>query len=115
MPVDPRLARLCERVRGSLGVRWTVALAAAEAGVSSRTLARQFLRATGIGFGEWLRQARLLEALERLARGEKLTTIALDCGYESPSAFAAMFRRQFGSAPSRYFGKGREAAKTRPL
>jgi AraC-like DNA-binding protein/mannose-6-phosphate isomerase-like protein (cupin superfamily) len=113
MPADPRLSRLCERMRGTLATRWTVALAAAEAGVSSRTLARRFLRATGIGFGEWLRQARLLEALERLARGEKLTAIALDCGYDSPSAFAAMFRRRFGSAPSQYFGNER-AGGSRP-
>ncbi|WP_275287644.1 helix-turn-helix domain-containing protein [Halomonas elongata] len=35
-------------------------------------------------------------ALPRLAAGEPVTRIALDLGYESPGAFATMFRRQLG-------------------
>ena len=31
--------------------------------------------------------------------------VALDLGYDSPSAFSAMFRRQLGVAPSTYFAK----------
>ena len=41
-------------------------------------------------------------ALARLAAGEPVTRIALDLGYESPSAFAAMFKRALGAPPSRY-------------
>jgi len=29
--------------------------------------------------------------------------VALALGYESPSAFATMFRRQFGETPSQFF------------
>ena len=54
-------------------------------------------------FGQWRTQARLLMALERLAAGEKIVTVALGLGYDSPSAFATMFKRQFGVAPSRFF------------
>jgi AraC-like DNA-binding protein len=31
-----------------------------------------------------------------------VTAIALDLGYESPSAFTAMFRRAFGVPPGQY-------------
>jgi len=39
-------------------------------------------------------------------KGESITTLAFDFGYESASAFATMFKRVMGVAPSRYFGSG---------
>ena len=50
---------------------------------------------------------RLLAALERLATGVSVTNVALDLGYDSPSAFIAMFRRALGSTPKRYFSTRR--------
>lgn len=41
--------------------------------------------------------------MPRLAAGEAVTSVALDLGYETPGAFAAMFRRLMGTTPSRYF------------
>jgi AraC-like DNA-binding protein len=41
-----------------------------------------------------------------LGAGEPITRIALDLGYESPSAFTAMFKRALGAPPSHYFGGG---------
>ncbi|MGH8125974.1 MAG: helix-turn-helix domain-containing protein, partial [Rhodanobacteraceae bacterium] len=32
----------------------------------------------------------------------EVTSVAFDVGYESPSAFTAMFRRAFGEPPSIY-------------
>lgn len=72
-------------------------------GASGRTLARLFRREIGMTFGAWRQQARLIEALARLGTGEPVTHVALDLGYESPSAFTAMFRRSLGVTPSRYF------------
>jgi AraC-like DNA-binding protein len=76
---------------------------AAKLGVDVRTLQRRFLKATGMTFGEWRRQARLIRALERLASGERIIDVALESGYASPSAFTAMFKRQFGIAPNAFF------------
>ena len=47
----------------------------------------------------WKQQARLLESVRRLAGGTPVTRVALDLGYESPSAFSTMFRRSLGIAP----------------
>jgi AraC-like DNA-binding protein len=48
---------------------------------------------------------RLMEAMARLATGEPVTSVALDVGYNSPSAFTAMFRKAFGAAPTRYISE----------
>ena len=44
--------------------------------------------------------------MERLARGERVLDVALDLGYESPSAFAAMFRKALGEPPSAFAARG---------
>ena len=56
-----------------------------------------------MSFRAWQRQLRLLAALERLADAEPVTTIALDLGYASPSAFIAAFSAALGVTPGRYF------------
>lgn len=75
-------------------------------GASERTLARLFVRETGMGFRAWRQQLRLLNAIERLAAGDDVTSVALDVGYHSPSAFIAMFKRVLGESPGRYFSAG---------
>ena len=70
--------------------------------LSAATVER-FVKATGLSFAQWRQQARLLEALERLASGERVLDIALALGYSSPTAFATMFKRQFGLTPSAFF------------
>jgi AraC-like DNA-binding protein len=76
---------------------------ARSAGASERTLARLFARETGRSFGRWRQQASLLRALELLARGDSVTSVAFDVGYDSVSAFIAMFRAALGTTPARYF------------
>jgi len=72
-------------------------------GASARTLARLFVRETGMHFGDWRKQLRLLEAIDRLGQGQSVTRVALELGYQSPSAFIAMFRRSLGLPPGAYF------------
>jgi transcriptional regulator GlxA family with amidase domain len=100
MPSDPRLLRLCELVLRDLCTRDSVAQLGAAVGLSERSVMRLFLRQTGLSFRRWHNQARLLKAFELLDQGQSLTRIALDVGYSSPSAFAKMFRRTLGKAPT---------------
>ena len=102
-PTDERLRRICTRIAEhpddvSTLDNWAVAL-----DIAAKTIQRLFLRETGMTFGQWRQQARLLHGLERLAVGEKVVDVALALGYDSPSAFAAMFKRQFGETPSAFF------------
>jgi AraC-like DNA-binding protein len=71
--------------------------------MSRRAFTRLFRRETGMSFAAWRQQACLLAALPRLSAGESVTAVALDLGYDSPAAFATMFKRALGAPPSRYF------------
>jgi AraC-like DNA-binding protein len=44
-----------------------------------------------------------LRALELLGTGMSVGNVAFGLGYQSTSAFIAMFRLSFGSTPARYF------------
>ncbi|NIG17238.1 AraC family transcriptional regulator [Pantoea sp. Al-1710] len=102
-PESERMRALCQQIHQQPGESWTLARAASELCVAERTLARHFNRETGLQFSDWVRRARLSVALARLAQGETVLTVALELGYDSPSAFSAMFRRVLGVTPANYF------------
>lgn len=111
LPESADLTRLCERVLADLATRRPCNADAHDMRTSARTLYRRFLRETGITFARWKQQARLLESIRRLADGVPVTTVAVDLGYESPSAFSTMFRRALGMPP-RAFAAGKESARS---
>lgn len=102
MPRDKRLRRLCEALLAAPGDGRTLDVWARSANASPRTLSRLFVVETGLTFGAWRQQARVLEAMGRLGGGQPVTEIALELGYDSVSAFSAMFRRAAGVPPSAY-------------
>ncbi|MGE4489749.1 MAG: helix-turn-helix domain-containing protein [Kiritimatiellales bacterium] len=103
MSEDPRLRKIMDALIRTPDDNRTLDEWAQTAGATSRTLARLFQQQTGMTFGEWRSQLRLLEAVDRLSQGQSVTRVALDLGYQNLSAFIAMFRRRLGSTPSRYF------------
>jgi len=72
-------------------------------GASKRTIERIFQKETGMSFGKWRQQLRIMQALRLLAAGEKVSHVALEAGYSTPGAFTAMFRKLLGKTPGRYF------------
>ena len=102
MPHDARLRSLCTSLLQAPGDQRTLAAWARTANTSARTLARHFQNETGLSFGAWRQQARVFEAMGRLGGGAPVTQVALDLGYDSVSAFSAMFRRAAGVSPSAY-------------
>ncbi|ODP31916.1 helix-turn-helix domain-containing protein [Pandoraea sp. ISTKB] len=80
---------------------------AVEVGASSRTLERRFMTEFGLPFREWRQQMRLLGALPLLGAGRPITQVALEVGYDTPSAFSTMFRRFMGVTPSEYLTRAR--------
>jgi AraC-like DNA-binding protein len=102
MSRDPRLLKVMQRILDNPADDSSLEAIAKEAGASPRTLARLFRRDAGMTFAQWKTQARLIEAIDRLGRGQSVTEVAFDLGYGSPSAFIYMFRRKLGVAPGRY-------------
>jgi len=105
LPRDSRLLSLCRAILDEPGAPTTLDAWAERVGASTRTLARLFRRETGLGFTAWRQQARLAEAVGRLARREPVNRIAEDLGYSSPSAFSAMFHRALGATPRQYLDR----------
>jgi AraC-like DNA-binding protein len=101
-PTTRELARKCHTFLEHPTPHDTIANWADELQMSRRSFTRRFRRETGMSFAEWRQQACLLIALPRLAAGEAVTSIALDLGYDSPAAFATMFKRRLGLPPSHY-------------
>lgn len=100
MPKDPRLVRVCEAVLRDPALAARKDDLARIGHMSARTMTRLFRSELGTTFSDWLQQARGVFAVARLATGQPVAQVASDLGYASASAFAAMFRRQFGHCPS---------------
>ncbi|MET0379363.1 MAG: helix-turn-helix transcriptional regulator [Spongiibacteraceae bacterium] len=102
-PTQPRLLTIAEHITSNPADNRSLAQWGSRLGASERTLARQFQQDTGMSFAQWRQQVRLVLALQMLAERKPVTQVAIDLGYESPSAFISMFRKSLGTTPSRYF------------
>jgi len=102
---DGRLIAIEDALVANPGDKRTIGEWAAFAGASTRNLARLFEREAGMSFRQWREQFRALAAIPRLVNGEPVTNLATDFGYETPGAFATMFRRVIGMTPSRYLAE----------
>lgn len=83
---------------------------AREAGASSYHFARLFHAYTGETPFDFQRRLRLIEALRRLQKKPHcpITDIALDVGYETPSAFNKVFRKTLQMSPRDFRNIGKD-------
>ncbi|WP_397453176.1 AraC family transcriptional regulator [Pseudomonas sp. NA-150] len=102
IPASNRLKDLCRAISANATLDWGLAECALFLGINMKTVQRWFQTDMSISFGEWRKQVRLFVALENLALGKSVLEVSLDAGYSSPSAFSAMFRREFGMSPSAF-------------
>ena len=78
MPRDPKLRAVCEALLHTPGDQRPLEAWADSAHASTRTLARRFQSETGLTFGAWRQQARVLEAMGRLGDPFSLLAFASD-------------------------------------
>lgn len=100
MPTDPRLLRIANALADRPADSRSLDAWADWAGITPRTMSRRFVTETGFTFTQWRQRIRLTRALELLASGAAVTTVALDLGYDNPSAFIALFKRTYGVTPA---------------
>jgi AraC family transcriptional activator FtrA len=98
-----RLARLLDFVRAHLGEPHTLASLATRAAMSTRTLQRQFVQATGQAPHAWLIGERIERAKE-LLEGTRLPTarVAARVGMGSAESLRHHFRERVGTTPLQY-------------
>lgn len=102
VPTDKILNHIYTHLINQPSDQRTIEAWAATTGFSSRTLTRKLRQQTGMTFRRWRQQIRLVTALEKLSRNEKVTTVAYDVGYETTSAFINAFRQNFGETPKEF-------------
>jgi len=104
IPSDKRLNKLVSAIIQTPCNALNLEQWSKELGLSSRTISRLFNKDVGMGFKEWRQKVRLLEAINLLEQGLSVTQVALDVGYQSPSAFTYAFKQVFKTNPVRYLG-----------
>ncbi|OAT35246.1 AraC family transcriptional regulator [Proteus myxofaciens] len=102
LPQHAVLDKLCTEFISQPNIMTTPELWAKELNKSLRTFTRLFHKETGLSFRVWRQRACLMYALTALKKGHSITKIALDLGYENPSAFSAMFNKEMGYSPSAF-------------
>ncbi|WP_299628831.1 helix-turn-helix transcriptional regulator [uncultured Tateyamaria sp.] len=102
LPRHTRIARLAEALRADPASGKTLTDWAADLGFSERNLIRRIQEETGMTFRELRRQTRIMVAMERLVNGQAVTSVALDVGFETPSAFIHAFRLVTGETPRQF-------------
>ncbi|MBF7688932.1 AraC family transcriptional regulator [Acinetobacter rathckeae] len=63
---------------------------------------REFKKNVGLPPHAWLLQVRLIKAQQLLKKGEKVTSVALKCGFSDQSHFNRHFKKAVGVTPSQY-------------
>lgn len=106
MPEEKRLRALCEALIADPAGPGSLEYWAAHVGASTRTIARLFRQELGVSFSQWRQQAILARAIPLLNQGRPMAVVAQELGYQSQSAFSAMFRRAFGESPRAFIARG---------
>ncbi|MGL6289127.1 MAG: helix-turn-helix transcriptional regulator [Silanimonas sp.] len=99
-PVDPRLRRALDALEADPVASWTHRSLAERAHLSPSRFQVLFREATGLPVRNYLLWRRLLEAVERLRRGEPVTSAAHATGFADAAHLSRSFRRIIGAAPS---------------
>jgi AraC-like DNA-binding protein len=98
---DPRLAALCAILSTSPADNRSLSALGSEVGAGERTLSRLFRTEFAMTFPQWRTQLRLHHALVLLAEGHPVTSVALTCGWSTPSAFIHTYKQTFTTTPGR--------------
>jgi len=91
--LDQKLEEICQHV-----------------GMSVRSLRRHLKAETGITWETYRQRSRLLKAISMLGEtDEPVREVAARCGFDSPSAFAKVFRAEMGDTPRDYRNRVRDS------
>ena len=102
-PSREKIARLCEYLSGNLARPISLTEMEKMSGLSARVLQYTFQNAFGVRPKEWLRKQRLhaiRALLMKPTQQFKLTSLAYDYCFASPSDFARYYKQEFGELPS---------------
>jgi AraC family transcriptional regulator len=99
-----RMMKVLDHIDRHLDCDLSLEVVSAVAAFSKFHFHRQFKATFGLSLHRYVQLARLRQASTKLTdqRGQSVTDIAMDAGYETPDAFARTFRQRFGQSPSSF-------------
>src|SRR3546814_748446 len=101
-PQDTQIQSVCHQLMSNPSHQATAGDWASTLAIGEKTFHRRFVKSTGMTFGKWRQQLRLMSSLTQLMQGAPITQVALNSGYDSHSAYTTAFKKQFGQAPSEF-------------
>ena len=101
-PTAPAALAVAKQIQANPANQTSLLDFAAQQGVSSRTLQRQFLSGTGYSFSEWRAAFRVAAAAELLAHQFTIANAASMVGFEATSSLTRAFKRHTGVTPSAF-------------
>ena len=78
---------------------------ASRAATSVRTVSRLFPAETGLTFKAWRQRARIVHAMDQLARGNSIARVAAEAGFANTAAFSCAFRQVTAMTPTMFLGR----------
>ncbi|HHF0457892.1 helix-turn-helix transcriptional regulator [Pseudomonas aeruginosa] len=99
---DSLMRHVCQALLDNPSDDATAAEWADRLAMGGKTFHRHFLQSTGMTFGKWRQQLRLMSSMTLLMQGVPITQVALASGYDSHSAYTTAFSKQFGQPPSAF-------------
>ncbi len=106
-PTSPVGRRVAELAFADHRQRLSFSELASRAATSVRSASRVFPLETGLTFKTWRQRARIVRAIDRLARGEAIAQVARESGFGSTAAFSFAFRQVTAMAPSEFVSGAR--------
>jgi AraC-like DNA-binding protein/quercetin dioxygenase-like cupin family protein len=100
-PVGRRIADLAFEDRHN---RLNVDELASRAATSVRTMSRLFPVETGMTFKAWRQRARIVQAMDWLARGNAIARVSVEFGFSSTASFSSAFRQVTAMTPTTFLG-----------
>ncbi|MGF1759447.1 helix-turn-helix domain-containing protein [Photobacterium sagamiensis] len=79
---------------------------------SERSLQRKFKQEFNMSFKDYVIQFRFEQAQLMLKQGDKISDVALSCGFNDPSYFSARFKNSFGVTPSQFVASAQGCEKS---
>ena len=91
-----------ESIRKNPSVTYDARVLAKDVGISAATLNAWFTDLYGRTISAYVRHVRMERAAMLLARESSVADTSMEVGYANPSKFAAVFKKEYGLAPSEF-------------
>ena len=100
---DARLLRITKVLTNEPKEKHGIAELSKIACMTPRSMNRLFEKETSMTLNEWVRQQKVLQAIEKLEKKQSVSIISAELGYRSISAFIETFKKATGKSPGKFF------------